>query len=295
MNLRDQFKLKVFQSEGAEYEKLFNDLMKLSTPGFRSVKSHGNIGDRGNDGWVQSEGKYYQVYAPAELFKNTDEAIKKVKSDFVKLKKYWNEISPIKSFYYVLNDKFKGVSPHITKVLEEIKNENGLDDAGVFCNASMEELIFTLPQDSICSLLGFDYTQPDQLYEDKRKVREFLDCLSFVTEELFSSGREAGYFFPSRIFYFIADWEDKDWQFRRLLSSNPDIRKNQVIMREKLISMYDQISGDEYYDDIGSSFKYKPPHDLNGRNALIESRKDSMGGFILEFANSYIPVRNYSA
>ncbi|MGW7677422.1 hypothetical protein [Shewanella sp. S23-S33] len=295
MNLRDQFRLKVFQSEGAEYEKLFNDLMKLRNPGFRSVKPHGNIGDRGNDGWVQSEGRYYQVYAPEELFKNTDEAIKKVKSDFVKLKEYWNSISPIKSFYYVLNDKFKGVSPHITKVLEEIKNENGLEDAGVFCNASMQELIFTLPQDSICSLLGVSCSQTDQLYEDKRKVREFLDCLSFVTEELFSSGREAGYFFPSNVFYFISDWASKDWQFQRLLSSNQNINNNQVNMRQQLVLMHNQVSGDQYYDDIGLSFKYKPPYDLPSRNELIESRKDSMGVFIQEFANSYKVVRDYSA
>ena len=172
MNIREQFKLKVFQSEGTEYEKLFNDLMKLSTQGFRSVKPHGNIGDRGNDGWIQKEGKYYQVYAPEELFKNTDKAISKVKSDFVTLKEYWDSISPIKSFYFVLNDKFKGVSPHITKLLKEIKNENGLDDADVFCNASMEELIFTLQQDSICSLLGISIPQTNQFCEDNLKKRK---------------------------------------------------------------------------------------------------------------------------
>lgn len=295
MNLRDQFRLKVFQSEGTEYEKLFNDLMKLSTPEFRSVKSHGNIGDRGNDGWVQSEGKYYQVYAPEELFKNTDKAIKKVKSDFVKLKEYWESISPIKSFHYVLNDKFKGVSPHITKILEEIKNENGLNDAGIFCNASMEALIFTLQQEAICSLLGVSYTETNQLYEDKQKVREFLDNLSFVTEELFSSGREAGYFFPSNVFYFISDWANKDWQFQRLLSSNPNIYKNQVNMREQLVLMHNQVSCDQYYDNIGLSFKYKPSYDLDGRDELIELKKDSMGEFIQRFSNSYKIVRDYSA
>ncbi|MCR9308627.1 MULTISPECIES: hypothetical protein [Vibrio] len=294
MNIRDQFKLKVFQSEGTEYEKLFNDLMKLSTPGFRSVKPHGNIGDRGNDGWVQSEGKYYQVYAPEELFKNTDEAIKKVKSDFVKLKKYWDSISPIKSFYFVLNDKFKGVSPHITKILEEIKNENGLDDAGVFCNASMEELVLTLRQDAICSLLGVSHTETNPLYEDKKKVREFLDNLSFVTEELFESGREAGYFFPSNVFYFIQNWKNKDWQFQRLLSSNPITRNNQLNMREQLVLMHNQVSFDQNYDDIGVVFKFKPPYDLVGRDELIESNKDSMGEFIQKFANSYKIVRDYS-
>ncbi|MBZ4231317.1 hypothetical protein LAN31_22090, partial [Mycobacterium tuberculosis] len=36
-------------------------------PGFERVKPHGNIGDRGNDGWVCGVGVYYQVYAPEDL------------------------------------------------------------------------------------------------------------------------------------------------------------------------------------------------------------------------------------
>jgi hypothetical protein len=295
MNLRNQFKLKVFQSEGMEYEKLFNDLMRLSAQGFKSVRPHGNIGDRGNDGWIQEEGKYYQVYAPEELFKNTDEAIKKVKSDFTKLQEYWQSISPIKYFYFVVNDKFKGVSPHITKVLEDIKNEHNLDDTGVFCNASMEARIFSLPQDSICSLLGVSLPQTDQLYDDRKKVREFLDSLAFIFKELFNYGSEAGYFFPSNVFDFIAHWGNNDWEFQRLLSINPDIKNNQITIREQLVFMHNQVSGDRDYDYIGASFKYKPAYDLDNRDELIESKKDSMGKFIDTLAESYKVVRDYSA
>ena len=138
------------------------------------------------------------------------------------------------------------------------------------------------------------FTQTNQLYEDKKKVREFLDNLSFVTEELFESGREAGYFFPSNVFYFISDWANKDWQFQRLLSSNPHINNNQSNMRDQLVLMQNQVSSDQNYDDIGGSFKFKPPYDLVGRDELIESKKDSMGEFIQKFANSYKIVRDYS-
>jgi len=98
MDLRDKFKLIVLQSDGKQYEDLFVKVMTYHNSDFRAVKPHGNIGDRGNDGWVFSTGTYYQVYAPEELFTNTEKAQNKVKQDFEKLKLYWNNISTINIF-----------------------------------------------------------------------------------------------------------------------------------------------------------------------------------------------------
>ncbi|TYT75681.1 hypothetical protein [Desulfobotulus mexicanus] len=294
MNLRDKFKLKVLQSNGTQYEMFFNEVMKNACHEFQSVKPHGNIGDRGNDGWIQRTGAYFQVYAPEELFKNTEAAKKKVKSDFITLKAYWEQISPIRSFFYVVNDKFQGVSPHISLVLEEIKSENNLEKTGVFSTSNLESVLFRLPQESICSLLGVSQPQVDQLYDDRKKVREFLDSMASVFDELFNLGREAGYFFPVNVFTFISEWTDSDWQFRRLLSSNENIQDHQVNMRSQLIKMHNQVRNDNYYEYIGRSFKYKPPYDLDNRNELIKSKKDSMGKFINKFAESYVVVSDYS-
>ena len=294
MNLKEHFKLKIYQSNGNQYEELFNDVMKIAVNGFQSVKPHGNIGDRGNDGWVKATGVYYQVYAPEELFKNNGEAIKKVKEDFKKLKDYWESISPIRSFYFVLNDKFNGVSPHIHKVLQDLKEENNLENTGVFSVTELERYLFRLPQDSICSLLGVSLPQTDQLYEDRKKTRDFLDSIAFIFDELFESGREAGYFFPTNVFYFVPEWDANDWKLKRLFSCNSEIASHQQNMRNQLVYMHNQVSQDNYYKDIGYSFKYKPPYPLDDRDELIESKKDSMGEFINKFAESYIVVRDYS-
>lgn len=76
------FKLKVHESNGIEYENLFSKVMSYYRPGFDKVKPHGNIGDRGNDGWVYGAGIYYQVYAPEDLPSNEKKSLDKLKADF---------------------------------------------------------------------------------------------------------------------------------------------------------------------------------------------------------------------
>lgn len=294
MNLRDQFKLKVYQYNAAQYEDFFNNIMKASIEGFQSVKPHGNIGDRGNDGWVYSTGTYYQVYAPEELFKNTKEAIIKVKNDFEKLKQYWDGISRIRSFYFVINDKFHGVSPHIFNTLEELKIDHGLENTGVFSVSELEKYLFMLPQDSICSLLGVQIQQVDQAYEDRKKARVFLDNLEVVINELFESGRSAGYFFPTNVFYYVSEMSTNDWKLKKMFCCNNSIASHQQNMWYQLVQMCNEIIGDSYYENIGLAFKFKPPFELVNRDLLIENKQDMMGELINKFANSYIVVRDYS-
>lgn len=295
MDLRDNFKLIVFQSDGKQYEDLFVKVMTYFIPEFRAVKPHGKIGDRGNDGWVASTGTYYQVYAPEELFTNTEKAQNKVKEDFEKLNSYWNNISKINNFYFVVNDKFKGVSPHIHNTLNEIKNINSLSFCGVFDSCSLEQALFSLSNDVICNILGVSPIQFDPLYEDRKKVRTFLDSLSFVFQELFSSGREAGYFFPSNVFYHISNNFNDEWSFERLRSKNSEIARSQENIVNSLIKMYNHIKCDPCYVDIGISFKYMPPFDMPDRDALIERNKDAIGGFIGMLFESYNNIKTYAA
>ena len=295
MDIREKFRLKVHESNGAEYQKLFAQIMTSAISGFQSVKPHGNIGDRGNDGWIKSTGTYYQVYAPEDLPKNTETAIKKAKDDYKKLNEYWNKISKIQYFYLVLNDQFHGVSPHISKVLQEIRTEFNLIETGAFGAQELERTLFTLPHDVICSILGVSQEQLNPLYDDQKKARQFLDKLSVVFDELFTSGRTAGYFFPSNVFYFIRDWTESDWNYNRLLSRNAEISRHQNNIRNQLINMHNQVIEDSHYKDIGLSFKYMPPQSLKNRDKIIEKKQDSMLHMINSLADSYKIVRNYSA
>lgn len=152
--MRNRFKLLVHESTGQAYEDLFVKIMTYSDNNFKSVKPHGNIGDRGNDGWTSKYGKYYQCYAPDDLPANTEKAIQKLKDDFCKLKEYWSPICPVKEFVFVVNDKFKGVSPHISKALDEMRLQYNLSSVDMLLASDLERILFELEQDKIIHVLG---------------------------------------------------------------------------------------------------------------------------------------------
>jgi hypothetical protein len=295
VDLRDKFKIAVLQANSSQFEGLFSRVKNYVHTDFAQVKPHGNIGDRGNDGWLPSSGTYYQVYAPEELWTNTTSAQKKVKDDFKKLKQYWQAITPIRRFYFVVNDKFAGVSPHIWKTLSEIQSDESLETTGVYDTATLERELFSLQHDQICSVLGVSPIASNNLIEDKRKVRQFLDDFSLAFTELFPMGGEAGYFFPANVLYEYSDQIDNDWAFQRLKSNDPSIAKHQVAIIDSLRAMFQQLRSDSYYDDIGMSLKYKPPFDLKGRDQLIEERKESMRKLVAQMRFAYDSIKSYAA
>lgn len=295
MDLREKFKIAVLQANSSQFEGFFSRIKSYVHTDFAQVRPHGNIGDQGNDGWLPSSGTYYQVYAPEELWSNTASAQKKIKDDFKKLKAYWQAITPIRRFYFVVNDKFAGVSPHIWKTLSEIQSDESLEATGVYNTASLEHELFSLQHDQICSVLGVSPVASDNLAEDKRKVREFLDDFSLAFTELFPMGGEAGYFFPASVLYEYGDRIDNDWAFQRLKSNDPFIAEHQIAIRDLLRAMFQQLRADPYYEDIGKSLKYKPPFDLKDRDQLIEERKESMHKLVTQMIFAYDKIKGYAA
>lgn len=105
------FQNRVLKYKGQQFEDFFVAIMTRANAQFQAVKAYGNIGDRKNDGFDRTTGTYYQVYAPEELSKNTTAytGAKKLKEDFEKLYNNWNDICPIKKFFFVVNDRFEGL------------------------------------------------------------------------------------------------------------------------------------------------------------------------------------------
>ncbi len=120
---REMFKSKVCTSDGQAFEDLFIKVMQLANPNFRPVKPQGRIGDKKNDGFDKETGTYYQVYAPENLSINIAKAISKLEDGFKGLYDYWQKISPIKHYYFVINDKYKGAYPDIEKSLADLEKE----------------------------------------------------------------------------------------------------------------------------------------------------------------------------
>jgi len=152
---RGMFRLKVHESDGQAFEDLFVAIMQKANPDFIPIKPQGNIGDRKNDGYDRKNGRYYQVFAPEDIRKSRSEAVKKLKEDFVGLKAYWDKIYRIREYYFVCNDKYKGQFSTIEDDLASIKKEHRLEECGSFLAKHLEDVLFTLPDDIIISIVGF--------------------------------------------------------------------------------------------------------------------------------------------
>jgi hypothetical protein len=151
---RNMFRLKVHESDGQTFEDLFVKIMGQANPKFRPVKAHGNIGDRKNDGFDKSTGTYYQVYAPEDIRKTQGDALKKLKADFKGLKAFWHGIYPVKRYFFVINDKYAGVSPAIGKELAKVQKKHKIEECDALLAKHLEHALFQLADDVIISIIG---------------------------------------------------------------------------------------------------------------------------------------------
>jgi hypothetical protein len=149
------FENKVYKSNGNFYEELFTLVMQQRNPNFKQVKPQGSLGDKKNDGFDPETGTYYQVYAPENLSVTEDKAIKKVIDDFNGLKAFWPSIGyPIKSFYYVVNDKFNNVGPSVYKVIKKLELENPDITIKLFLSKDLEREFSSLDEDQMTNVIG---------------------------------------------------------------------------------------------------------------------------------------------
>jgi len=148
--------------------------MQRGHAGFVAVKPQGQHGDRKNDGYDKTDGTYYQVYAPENLNLNSAKAVNKLREDFAGLMEYWNDLTPVKRFFFVLNDKYKGTLPTIESDLEAIKNENKLGGCEVFLTKHLEDELFRLDDDQIIAVVGFVLNPHDIKFLDYSILNEVI-------------------------------------------------------------------------------------------------------------------------
>jgi len=172
---RNMFHLQVYESDGVRFEDLLSKIMYYKSQGFQQVKPYGNVGDRKNDGFIKDEGVYYQVYAPEDVSNNVLAAVNKIKDDFQGLMEYWHDICPIKKYYFVLNDKYKGSLPQLHKELISLQSDFNLIDTGVIVAKDLEHDLFNLPDDMIRSVVGH---LPDIDHEEYMFVSGFTCFIS---------------------------------------------------------------------------------------------------------------------
>ena len=148
---RQLFQNKILKADGQIFEDIFSAIMNYAETDFQQIKPWGNIGDRKNDGYIKSKGIFYQIYAPEDIRKSYTNVVSKLKKDFDGLKAQW---SLVNEFYFVVNDKYKGVNADCEKIIQEIKISHNLNDAGFLTAKDLENILFELEDDQIYLITG---------------------------------------------------------------------------------------------------------------------------------------------
>ena len=125
MNLQNayyemRFENAFLRAKGYEFQTFFERLMCLAYKAdFMPCRPWGNQGDRKNDGFLKSERRLFQVYAPHEM--DAAKAKAKITEDFVGAKEHWRMHFDAWTFVHNATD---GLPPHVQQLLLDFEAAN---------------------------------------------------------------------------------------------------------------------------------------------------------------------------
>ncbi|RJX22798.1 MAG: hypothetical protein C4575_00715 [Desulforudis sp.] len=115
-----KFENEFIKAKGTAFQDLFNKLMGIAYKGdFIACRPWGNRGDRKNDGFLRTERRLFQVYAPYEM--SESKAIKKIEEDFEGAKEHWGVLF---DKWVFAHNAIEGLPPHVHKTLLEFQQDN---------------------------------------------------------------------------------------------------------------------------------------------------------------------------
>ena len=135
-----QFWYKIHTKNGKEFQSFFENIMQKVSQIFKKLSHMEKKVMHGNDGYIKQLGVYYQVYAPDTPSTKEAEAAKKLKDDFEKLKNEWNQISEIKKYYFVYNDKNMGSIQRLEEIITLLSKTNPNIEFEIFNPIKLETI-----------------------------------------------------------------------------------------------------------------------------------------------------------
>jgi hypothetical protein len=172
-----QFKIKIYSKNATEFQSFFEDIMEKAYLDFQKIRPYGNEGDAGNDGYRKDSGIYYQIYAPKVPKLNEAKAAKKLLEDFQKLQNKWNEISRIKEYYFVFNDKYSGSIQQLEEAISLLKANNPSIEFKLYLAKNLEKDFLKLKET--------DFLNLDFNIDQRQAIANAYTYLDSVKSELF--------------------------------------------------------------------------------------------------------------
>jgi hypothetical protein len=164
-----------FRTQGDEFQKFFGKIMNTRYPGdFTQTRPWGPLGDDKCDGYLPSQRKFYQCYAPDD-FKKTD-TIKKLNEDFSGAlpfqKKYFD------SWIFVHNARDGRLPSWLTLELTKLRHSYPsiiIETLGV---VELHKIVLELEQVQLVDIFGPFPSLQDILAVQFKDVQPLLDYLS---------------------------------------------------------------------------------------------------------------------
>ncbi len=181
MNLSDAYYEQKFENaflraKGDAFQSLFERLMGLAYKAdFMACRPWGKEGDRKNDGYLKSERRLFQVYAPNEM--DGAKAKAKITEDFDGAKKHWRK--HFDSWVFVHNAT-GGLSPHVQKLLLDFETANPGITLRPWCLEELRLIFRKLSVDDKASWFGHAPTEETKIrlgFADLKVVLERIAAL----------------------------------------------------------------------------------------------------------------------
>jgi hypothetical protein len=145
-----KFENEFLRAKGDAFQTLFERLMGLAYKAdFMACRPWGKVGDRKNDGYLKSERRLFQVYAPNEMQATKVKA--KITEDFNGAKAHWKKYFDSWAFLHNATD---GLPPHVQELLLDFKDKNPGIKIEPWCLEELKLVFRKLSNDDKASWFG---------------------------------------------------------------------------------------------------------------------------------------------
>jgi hypothetical protein len=175
------FRLAYVESTGESFQDLFSTIMEMRYPSdFVRVRPWGKVGDRKNDGYLRSQRKLFQCFAPSEM-KPLAKWLKKVNEDFTGALPYWEEHF---DQWILTHNDINGLPPDVVKLLLDLSKKHKPLTATHWGYSELLMEFKALPAGNVATLLGPAPGMQDVVEVRVQDVMWLLDHIALQPEPM---------------------------------------------------------------------------------------------------------------
>ncbi len=168
------FEVEFLNARGDAFQQLLGQAMNMAYPGdFVQTRPWGKLGDEKCDGYLRSQRRFFQCYAPTEL--RQSETLAKLHEDFAGAMPYAEEFFDVWVFAH--NAPKGAVPTWLIKEIERLQKEQPNLVIELFGYEELRKLVMNLPTGDLIALFGPPITQQSMMslgFSDLQPLLQYL-------------------------------------------------------------------------------------------------------------------------